>query len=62
MALTPVNKRQYGTDAVGAPLSFNQLDSNFAYFENMISGSAGYIPVILGNATNRPVPGFPSLE
>jgi hypothetical protein len=59
---TPVNKRQFGTDAVGAPLSFNQLDSNFAYFENMAIGEPGCIPVIVGGNTPRSVPGFTNLE
>jgi fibronectin-binding autotransporter adhesin len=58
MARTPVNKRQFGTDAIGAPLSFNQLDSNFAYFENMAVGTPGYIPVIAGITTTKNVTGF----
>jgi len=58
MPVTPVYKRQFGSDAVNSPLTFTQLDSNFAYFENMATGDPGYLPVLSGQEITKTVTSF----
>jgi len=50
---TQITTRQYGPSPKNSPISFNELDTNTLYFQNMPAITAGYLQI--SNPTKKDV-------